>query len=176
MRRFYKFASLIAAVSFLSGCATIMSGTTQKVSVSSQPGGATAKVDNNMSAKTPAVFTLERKSDHTIEISKEGYKTTTVLLKKTFNGATTGNILLGGIIGTGIDAASGSMNKLIPERVDIVLEEGSGYSEKPKFSSDKDNEFYEKHILNQKTQKTEAAPRVSSPQPAATANFGPKVN
>ena len=137
----------LTAAYLLSGCATIVSGTNQKLSVSSQPSDATAKVDNNLSAKTPAVFTLERKSDHTIEISKEGYKTATIMIKRTFNGMATGNLLLGGIIGAGVDAASGATSKLIPERIDVMLEEGQGYSEVPKFVNQKDADFYDKAIL-----------------------------
>ena len=140
-------AILMMAVIFMgTGCATIVSGTTQKMSVTSQPTDAIAKVDNNLSARTPATFTLERRHDHTIEISKEGYKTTSVMIKRTFNGMATGNVLLGGIIGGGIDAASGAGNKLVPERVDIILEEGEGRSEKPIFLAQKDTEYYEKNI------------------------------
>ena len=113
---------LAMAAVFLTGCATIASGTTQKVSVSSTPTGAMAKVDGTMAALTPTIFTLERKSDHTLEIYKEGYRTKTVLLRRALNGMTAGNILLGGIIGTGIDAMNGSMYKIVPERVDVTLE------------------------------------------------------
>ena len=174
----------------MTGCATIVSGTTQKVSVTSQPSGADAKVDNITSAKTPAVFTLERKNDHTLEISKEGYKTATIMFKKTFNGMTTGNILIGGIIGTGIDAASGSMNKIIPERVDVILESGTGYSSVPKFASEKDAEFYEKSILksgavkaadnvvqapsSQASSMQQAGGTLSPQQGQPKTNFGPK--
>lgn len=112
----------VASLFLLTGCATIASGTTQKVSVSSNPSGAMAKADGTHAALTPTVFTLERKSDHTIEISKDGYRTSTVILRKAFNGMTTGNILIGGIIGGGVDAMSGAMYKLVPERVDVTLE------------------------------------------------------
>jgi hypothetical protein len=143
---FFALSALLCA-GYVSGCATIVSGTTQKLSVTTQPSGAIAKVDNNITAQTPGTFTLERRSDHTIEISKEGYKTATVLIKRTFNGMATGNVLIGGIIGGGIDAASGATNKLIPERIDIILEPGTGYSDIPKFANVKDAEFYQKSIL-----------------------------
>src|SRR3989338_3712172 len=88
---------------FISGCATIVSGTTQKIPVSSDPTGAVAKVDGTMAAVTPTVFNLERKTDHTIEISKEGYKTALVAIRRAINGAAFGNILAGGIIGVAVD-------------------------------------------------------------------------
>ena len=167
---------LILAAFMLSGCATIVSGTTQKISVASQPSGADAKADNSMTAKTPTTFTLDRKNDHTIEISKDGYKTATIMIKKTFNGMVTGNILIGGLIGTGIDAATGSMNKLIPERVDVILETGSGYSDIPKFASQKDADYYEKSILNvKKMEDQKKSSQAERPREAAKTNFSPKT-
>lgn len=114
--------SLVVAVTFLSGCATIITGTTQKVPVTSNPSGAVAKADGGMAAVTPTVFILKRKTDHTIEISKEGYRTATVILRHTLSGAAAGNVLVGGIIGIAIDSSSGAMYKLVPERVDVTLE------------------------------------------------------
>jgi hypothetical protein len=75
-----------------------------------------------MAAITPTIFNLERKTDHTIEISKEGYRVTTVILRHTMSGATAGNVLVGGIIGIAVDGCSGAMYKLVPERVDVNLE------------------------------------------------------
>lgn len=122
MRKYLFLISLLAAIVFLSGCATIMTGTTQKVPVNSNPSGAVAKVDGGMAAVTPTIFNLERKIDHTIEISKEGYRVATVILRHTLSGATAGNLLVGGIIGVAVDGMSGAMFKLVPERVDVNLE------------------------------------------------------
>jgi hypothetical protein len=159
----------------MTGCATIVSGTTQKVSVTSQPSGAKVTADGKTTSTTPTDFTLERKNDHTLEFSKDGYKSSTVMLKKTINGMLAGNILIGGLIGTGVDAVSGANNKLIPERVDVTLEEGQGYSEVPKFASQADADFYEKAILKTaKSQKTneKKAETVTQKIPAQT-NFSP---
>jgi uncharacterized protein YceK len=121
---------LMFTLFFTSGCATIMTGTTQKVPITSTPSGAVAKADGTLAGVTPCTFTLERKSDHTVEISKEGYRTVSVVLRHTVSGATAGNALIGGLIGIGIDATTGAMYKLVPERVDVVLEqEGSSQKE-----------------------------------------------
>ena len=175
MKRTVGYLLTFSCMVFLSGCATIVSGTTQKLSVSSNPSDAVAKVDNNLSAKTPTTFTLERKNDHTIEISKEGYKTAIVLIKRTFNGMMAGNILIGGIIGSGVDAVSGANNKLIPERIDVVLEEGEGYSDVPKFVAQKDQDFYDKSILNpEKTRKEKEAEKETTKK-AKTAAIEPNT-
>ncbi len=173
--RFLKIASGVSTlflVFMMSGCATIVSGTTQKVAVTSQPTGAKVTADGKMAATTPTDFTLERKSDHTLEFSKEGYKTATVMLKRTVNGMLAGNILIGGLIGTGIDAISGANNKLIPERVDVALEQGEGYSEAPKFVAKVDQDFYDKNILKpaqQRAKKEETA----APKTGTVSNFSP---
>lgn len=122
MHRYVVFIVPLIAVIFLSGCATIMTGATQKVPVNSNPSGAIAKVDGGMAAVTPTIFNLERKTDHTIEISKDGYRTAQVTLRHTVSGATAGNLLVGGIIGIAVDSCSGAMFKLVPERVDVNLE------------------------------------------------------
>lgn len=122
MLRCLKLAAVVLAVISLSGCATIMTGATQKVPVTSNPSGAVARVDGGMAAVTPTIFNLERKTDHTIEISKDGYRVATVILRHTMNGATAGNILVGGVIGLAVDGCSGAMFKLVPERVDVTLE------------------------------------------------------
>ena len=122
MPKYVTLIMVLISVIFLSGCATIMTGTTQKVPVNSNPSGAVAKVDGGITAVTPTIFNLERKTDHTIEISKEGYRTAQVILRHTLSGATCGNVLIGGIIGVAVDSCSGAMFKLIPERIDANLE------------------------------------------------------
>lgn len=122
MRKRIILLAMFLGVAFLSGCATVMTGPTQKVPVTSNPSGAVAKVDGSITAITPAIFTLERKTDHTIEITKDGFRTATVIIRHTMSGATAGNILIGGIIGVAVDGATGAMFKLIPERVDVTLE------------------------------------------------------
>ncbi len=178
------FFVLIAAFG-LSGCATIVSGTNQKVSVTSQPSGAKVTADGKMSATTPTDFTLERKSDHTLEFSKEGYKSATVLLKRTMNGMGFGNALVGGIIGVGVDAVSGANNKLIPERVDVALETGTGFSESPRFIAQVDQDFYDKNILkpvqdrakreDEKKLKETKKEEILSAETGPTTNFSPKT-
>ena len=129
-------AAFIASTVFLSGCATIVTGPRQKVPVNSIPSGAVAKVDGGISAVTPTVFNLERKMDHTIQISKEGYRTANIILKHTVSGATCGNALVGGIIGIAVDGCTGAMFKLVPEKVNVTLRQGdeSASIEPPKQS------------------------------------------
>jgi hypothetical protein len=88
-----------------------------------------------------------------------------------------GNILIGGIIGTGVDAVSGANNKLIPERVNVALESGEGTSEVPHFTTPADEEFYQKNILKpaqDKAKKEEEAAAKAKTASAPTTNFAAK--
>jgi uncharacterized protein YceK len=76
----------------LSGCATIVSGSKQSVSVSTTPVQGAACVLHNSEG------TWYVTSPGSVEVHKT----------KKFGGATFGNIVAGGIIGAGIDAASGA--------------------------------------------------------------------
>lgn len=140
---------LLCLFPLLAGCATVVHGTSQKIPVTSEPMGANVNIDGTANYMTPVTLELQRKFDHLLTISKEGYKTEIVKLIHTLSGAVAGNIIAGGLIGWGIDAASGAQYKLIPETVHVVLKPG-GYVEKPEgvmhrdFEKDKVRLEYEK--------------------------------
>jgi hypothetical protein len=75
---------------------------------------------------TPAVFSLARKGEYTVTLSKDGYLPATVEIKNKVSGAGSagmaGNVLIGGIIGAGIDAGTGAMLNLTPNPVTLELE------------------------------------------------------
>lgn len=120
-RKSLYFAVLILAVVFWQGCATIMHGSTQQVTVNSTPVGANVLVDGGMRFKTPAAIMLSRKDTHTIEISMDGYQTETVDIKRVLSGAMAGNILFGGLIGAAVDSSSGAAYRLEPESIQVDL-------------------------------------------------------
>src|SRR5262249_14359471 len=115
------FAVLILAAVFWQGCATIMHGSTQQVTVTSTPVGANVLVDSGMRFKTPAAIMLSRKETHTIEISMDGYQTETVDIKRVTSDAAFGNLLFGGLIGAAVDTSSGAAYRLEPEDIRIDL-------------------------------------------------------
>ena len=57
---------------------------------------------------TPGTLTLRRDSNHVILIEKDGYLPETVQITSGLGAAVAGNIIFGGLIGWGIDAAPGS--------------------------------------------------------------------
>ena len=115
-------ATLLGSALLLSGCASIINGSTQKVKINSQPPGASVRIDGAPTGATPTVAELSRKSSHRVEVSLNGYRTYEKVLEPSFNGVTLLNILVGGIIGLAIDGSTGASNTLQPEAVEAVLE------------------------------------------------------
>jgi len=113
MRNFYPIFLLL----LLPACATIVEGRSQEIMVNTNPSGADCDLLRNNEAvgeinKTPGSVYIEKtKYDLTIKCNKPGYETSTYLDHSGAAGATFGNIVLGGLIGWGVDSATGSDNK-----------------------------------------------------------------
>lgn len=134
------FILCILSLVSLSGCATIIKGTTQNIPVASDPTGADVTVNAQLYGQTPIDISMKRKRDHLVTISKEGYHPKSIPIVKSTGGAVWGNIIAGGLIGWGIDASSGSQNNLTPESISVKLEPLKG-GEVVSASSDSKSEF-----------------------------------
>lgn len=112
---------LIAAVcvSMLAGCATIVHGSKQGVPITSEPSGATVTVNGIEQGRTPMVAQLARKSDHIVVVQFGNERREFAITHGTGSATavSAGNIIFGGLIGLGVDAASGAMNELTPDRI-----------------------------------------------------------
>lgn len=118
------------------GCATVIKGTSQSVPVSSDPLGADILVDGMLVATTPADVELKRKRDHLIVIEKKNYAPKSVAVVKNVGGAVWGNIISGGLLGWGVDAASGAQNNLTPKTIFVRLEPVQGAGRLPNSGPD----------------------------------------
>ncbi|AZA76121.1 PEGA domain-containing protein [Chryseobacterium sp. G0186] len=104
-------------------CATIFTGTQDSITFTSTPEGATVLHKGIEKCVTPCTTKIPRAlSKQTVTFEKEGFTGKEVKLTKTFNPVTLLNILLGGAIGVGIDAATGSLTKYSPKKYDVALE------------------------------------------------------
>jgi len=115
-------AAMFAALITGGGCSTLVCGTSQKVQVTTSPPGAKARVGLD-TLTTPGEFSLSRKNDYTIEISKPGYEAERVHLNREWNHMVWGNILLLPLayIGLVIDFNTGAGNSLSPDPVNVAL-------------------------------------------------------
>lgn len=107
-------ASLLALVA---GCATITKGTTQSVAVNTPgvPGAQCTLTSSAIGSKvvtTPASIVLDKGSDNiSVVCKKECYQDAVGIISSNTETMTAGNVLVGGVIGLGVDAASGAMNR-----------------------------------------------------------------
>ncbi len=118
--------SLLIAVLILalsgSGCASIVHGSSQEVSIVSEPSGAEVWIDGEKVGKTPVTPNLKRKRAHQVVIRKKGYQEEHRILHRVLSGAVAGNILAGGLIGWGVDAVTGAQWRLVPETLHVELD------------------------------------------------------
>lgn len=121
MTIFQKTALGAVTMFALSGCATVINGTSQDVQIASEPSGATVKLTNGTTCTTPCEVNLKRRHDLRVDFTKEGYKPAYVLVQSRTGGAAAGNILLGGLIGGVVDGANGASNHLAPNPVSVKL-------------------------------------------------------
>jgi hypothetical protein len=116
--KMYPMTGLLALGLALSGCASVVEGTSQVITVNTNPDGATCTLNRMPEGvigqvnSTPAGVTVRKtKYDITVKCNKPGYQEATYLNHSGAAGATFGNIILGGGIGWAVDSASGSDNK-----------------------------------------------------------------
>ena len=103
------------------GCATIVHGNRQTVTINSEPDGATVKIDG-LKGKTPFSASLARNNDYVVSIKKKGYKEEQVQITKSFSGLSIIGNILWLLVGVIMDFASGSAYNLSPTKVEVELE------------------------------------------------------
>lgn len=104
----------IMGFSLLTGCASIVDGTHQSISVETVPiSGASCSLKNDKGKwfvrNTPGSVTVH-KSYHNLQVicHKLGYNSAQLSVKSHTKAMAFGNILLGGGIGAGVDASDGA--------------------------------------------------------------------
>ncbi|WP_292932393.1 hypothetical protein [Noviherbaspirillum sp.] len=124
-------AIVIAGVSTLSGCASIVNGQNQVLSVETRYkgeaiAGATCQLDNGKGkfyVTTPGTITVHRAyDDMNVKCEKEGLKPGMAAVKSSTKPMAFGNILFGGVIGAAVDAGSGAAYDY-PTLITVIMEE-----------------------------------------------------
>lgn len=106
-----------AAAIIAAGCATITKGTTQSVAVNTPgvPGAQCTLSSPGIGQKvlsTPASIVLDKASDNiTVVCKKECYQDGVGIIASHTETMAAGNIIAGGVVGLGVDAVSGAMNR-----------------------------------------------------------------
>ncbi|HTZ21949.1 MAG TPA: PEGA domain-containing protein [Opitutaceae bacterium] len=109
---------------FHTGCATVTRGSKDSLVVETEPPGALVKV-NGQEAMTPCSLKLPRKFEGPVYITKAGYEPLSIQVTShvvTAGGVgMAGNVLIGGLIGAGVDVATGAMNSLSPNPIRVNM-------------------------------------------------------
>ena len=126
-RRLVRLAAILCAGSSLAACATVTRGSEDAWVINSEPSGAKVETTNgHQCPATPCAIKMKRKSEFTATITKAGYKPATVQVSHKTAGAgaagVAGNVLVGGVIGLGVDLYSGASQDLVPNPVTVTLE------------------------------------------------------
>ncbi len=121
-----RLLGILAIAISVAGCATITRGTTQVVAVNTPgvPGATCTLTSGSIGAQTvvtPSTVSLQKGRDNVaVHCTKECYQDGAGVIASSTEGMTAGNIVVGGVIGLGVDAASGAMNSYAPE-IQVVM-------------------------------------------------------
>jgi hypothetical protein len=122
----FKIAIVIFTIT-ISSCATIFSGTKDRIYFTTNVPGARVLIDGVEVCKTPCNENITRKiGESQIEFKLEGYETKVINLSKSFNVVSILNF--GNLIGWGIDIATGAVFKYDKKAYDIELSKNNKVS------------------------------------------------
>ena len=115
-----KIPVFLIALFLMTGCATIFTGTKDRIAFISAPSGATIYKDGVEICTTPCNYKVKRSlNDTEVEFKLDGYETRLITLDKEFNLVSIIN--LGNLFGWGIDALSGAVMKYNRKAYDLKL-------------------------------------------------------
>lgn len=120
---------MLGVMVMLAGCATMVKGTSQQISLDTPgyPGAECTLRSKDFGTRkvvTPANFELPKsKYDIAVECRK-GCARGSGTIASNLEGMTAGNIVAGGVVGFGVDAATGAMNKY-NENNQIAMSQGA---------------------------------------------------
>lgn len=125
MRLLLRCAAIVAALG-LGACSTIIEGTSQTIAVSSSPSGAHCEGTRDGTEifeidTTPSSVTVQKtKDDILLRCTLRGYQPASQFLHSGIATGTYGNIIAGGLIGWGVDSATGADNEY-PASVNVTF-------------------------------------------------------
>ena len=129
------------AILLFSGCASITRGTNEAYAIETNPPGAQATLSNGLACSTPCSLKVKRRGDFVVTLEKEGYETVRASITSSVDGAgaagMAGNVLLGGLIGAGVDAGTGAMHSHKPNPLVVTMQK---LETKPASSRDENSE------------------------------------
>ena len=118
----FRSTLLLAIAMAVLGCATMIQGTRQNISVGSTPSGAAVLANGKIQGRTPIQFDLKRKEQATITVVLDGFHPYTVAVKRTVDlGMLWAMLPPLGLISLPVDLSTGAVYALEPTNVHAQL-------------------------------------------------------
>jgi hypothetical protein len=117
----FAYAALIGGMLMTQSCATIFTGTKDRIIVNSVPEGAKVEIDGVSYGKTPVTIPVKRSlNSTTMTLKAEGYETKNIELQQSFNAVSILNLTnLGGWV---IDLLTGAVMRYDVKSYNIELD------------------------------------------------------
>ena len=121
---------LPAATLVAGGCATLTTGSSQTLTIVTEPAGAACLLRRGgdvIGAVNPTPGSIAVAKSHgaiSVRCTRDGFLAAEQDLTATFQAATLGNVLLGGLIGIVVDAASGASATYEPQLLVLMVPAG----------------------------------------------------
>jgi len=124
------FCAATAGCLVLSGCASVVRGVNEDVRIEVTPANAEIRTSAGHACTGPCVVNVPRKKEFTVTASAPGYQTETIDVDTRVSGkgaaGMAGNVIIGGVVGVGVDAVSGATLDHYPNPVIFSLDKGTG--------------------------------------------------
>jgi len=116
-------ALIIIILAIFNACSTVLNTTTQNIEIKTTPENAKITVDGKKFGTAPQMVNLDRSKDHNVKIELEGYDTYEMQITRKISTWFWFNILNGAVPGMLTDMFTGSMYNLLPEVLEVELQQ-----------------------------------------------------
>jgi hypothetical protein len=116
-----RIVAIVLLAGTCGGCASVVRGTTDQIQILSEPSGAEARTSLGQACVTPCLLQVSKRDGFGVHFSKAGYHPEVVIVGTRLTPEGTagfvGNVLIGGAVGMGVDAATGATRDHYPNPV-----------------------------------------------------------
>lgn len=123
MKKYLYFSSLLIITLLIESCATVINTTTQNIEIKTNPPNAKIIIDGKKFGTTPQLVNIERGSNHVVRLELDGYDTYETQITRKISIWFWGNAFNGFLPGMLIDMFTGSMYNLLPENINVELQQ-----------------------------------------------------
>ncbi len=120
-----RFIVVLALAAACGGCASVTRGMTDQVQIVTNPASSDVRTSMGQACTSPCTLQFNRKDEFTVIASKPGYHSAEMAVTTRVAGGGVagfaGNVLLGGVVGMAVDAASGATLEHYPNPVTLTL-------------------------------------------------------